>query len=41
MGAHVGPTNKPMKSNYDLGKNPEGLKQEMEEMGYKNVQMWY
>ena len=26
---------------YDLGKDPEGLKKEMEEMGYTKVKIWY
>ena len=37
----LGPKEKPIKSNYDLGKDPEALKQEMQDMGYTNIKMWY
>ena len=37
----LGPKEKPKKTNYDLGKDPEGLKKQMLEMGFSNIRMWY
>ena len=36
----LGPHVKPTKSNYDLAANQESLRQEMLEMGFKNIMMW-
>lgn len=35
------PPTPPIKTPYDLGKNPDALKTEMEAMGYTNIRMWY
>lgn len=37
----LGPKEKPKKTNFDLGKDPEGLKKELENFGYTNIRMWY
>ena len=31
----------PAKTTYDLGKNPEGLRDEMQAMGFTKVRIWY
>ena len=35
------PNTPPKKTNYDLGKDPEGLKAEMLALGFANIRMWY
>ena len=36
-----GPKEPPKRTNYDRGANPELLKQEMEEIGFTDIRMWY
>lgn len=37
----LGPKEKPKKSNFDLGKDPEGMKQELLALGFSNIRIWY
>ena len=37
----LGPKEKPKKTNYDLGKDPEALKKQFESMGFSKIRMWY
>jgi hypothetical protein len=31
----------PKKTNYDLGKDPQKLKEEMEALGFAKIRIWY
>ena len=35
------PQEKPAKTGFDLGMNPDALRKEMTEMGFTNIKMWY
>jgi hypothetical protein len=37
----IGPKDKPSKTNFHLGVNPETFKEELESFGFTNIKIWY
>lgn len=37
----LGPKEKPKKTNFHLGKDPVAFKQELLELGFSNIKIWY